>query len=214
MFHAVRNWANGLGLGTPLILVLALFLIGAVYYPPGIGDGLRGPAFAIGRGVYPAADEGGCCWIGDSALLRLNAPANAASMIVTIFVPDFQPFRNAAEALNVGVDGLPLQRICCFARGLHQFAVALPSRRPSVIDVTIVPSIWFVPAKIGIGGDTRRLSVLLRGIDYRDPTGTPIERNSIAGDVSATSPLALIPYGALLLIAFLLARRRAVFGLG
>jgi O-antigen ligase len=214
MFRIVRSGPKNSLLGTPLILVLAFFLLGATYYPPGIGDGLRGPAFAIERGLYPGQDEGECCWLGDSAVLALRAPADAASVIFTIFVADLQPFRNAPEALNVAIDRAPARRVCCFERGIHQFAVPLPAKRPSIIRISIVSTIWFVPKNIGLNDDTRRLSVLLRSVDYRDATGTPIERNAIAGDVATTSPIALLPYAILLLLAFALTRRRAALGLG
>jgi O-antigen ligase len=97
---------------------------------------------------------------------------------------------------------------------MHQVPVVLPGKRGSIVRVSIVPSIWFVPQKLGLDDDTRRLSVLLREVDYRDGTGTPIERNSIVGDASTTSLPALAPYILLLLIAFALTLRRPVLGLG
>lgn len=202
-------------LGAPFILVLALFLIGAsTYYPTGIGYGLPSDASANVRGLYAGADEGECCWLSDSPILRLEAPTSAASLILTFFVPNYAPFQNSSEALTVAIDGGRPTRLCCFTPGMHQVPVALPGKRGSIVRVSIVPSIWFVPQTLGLDDDTRRLSVLLREVDYRDGTGTPIERNSIAGDVSTTSLPALAPYLLLLLISLALTLRRPVLGLG
>lgn len=195
----------------PFALLGALVLLGVTYMPPGLSDGLSNPSAAIVRGLYPGYDAGSCCWLADRALLRVQPPPDAASMIVTIFVPDYAPFLADREALTFRIGNGPAQRECCFGPGIHQFPLLLPPHRGrAVLNLTADAAVSFVPARIDKGNDTRRLSVLLRSIEYRNGVGTPIVRTLTGARTSGTSPLALLPFAlAFLLCAWAMWRKPA-----
>jgi O-antigen ligase len=192
-----------------------LFLLGAApVFPPGLSDGTRDPSGAVIHGLYPGGDEGGCCWLADTAALRVLPPAEADSLIVTIFVPDYAPFRARPEGLDVRIESGPSEHFCCFGPGIHQFAVRLsPHRTAHPILLFIAARVSFVPAQIGINQDPRRLSVLFRRIDYRDATGLPIVTSIGGTAATAASPIVALSFVALFVLAVWATRRRPVWGL-
>jgi O-antigen ligase len=183
-------------------------LLGA-YYPPGLSDGTGNPSGAIVSGVFPGGDEGQCCWLASNAVWKISPPAEATAAIVTIFIPT--GYLAAPESISMQIGDAPATTAGAFGPGIHQFAVAIPAHKAGkVFVVRSDQSVSFVPKQIGQGDDTRRLSVLLRGIDFRMADGSKI---------AATPALQLwdrIGKFVCLLIAiavFFLTRKRPIWGL-
>src|SRR5581483_11545947 len=133
------------------------------YYPAGVQSG------AIETGVYPGNDSGSCCWMGPSATLRTTVPLGADTLLVTVFVPDYAAPRGG-QSLRVQIDDGLAQEQCCFGAGMHELAFRLPrsvQEQPEIV-VHLAARSTFVPKTLGLNGDTRHLSVLLRGLDYLD----------------------------------------------
>ncbi len=188
---------------------LALFsLLAAFYWPDGVAP------TSIISGIYPGGDPGGCCWIGASGALRVDVPAGADSVIVTIEVPP-QAAVPGGTAITASFDGVPAPRVCCFGIGVYQAAFPLPHRstRDHTVVMRITPSSHFVPALRHINNDRRTLSTLLRGVAVEDTIGGITYGASASAPVQDRSEilafLALLIAGAL--VTFVLVRRRIAY---
>jgi len=192
------------------LLGASVVLMGA-YYPPGLSDGSANPARALVSGIYSGGDAGGCCWLGAHAVWKIAPPAEAATAIVTIFVPNYAVYAHAVESFRLRVDGAAPVTACCYGPGIHQFPIALPAHKGGqVLTVVADATRSFVPEAIGIGADTRVLSVLLRGIEFRAADGTTIAPSL----EDRTTQVAWLAFDALIaIVVFVLARRRPIFGL-
>lgn len=148
----------------PVLHVFALVLtLATLFYPEGV------PVQNIVSGVYPGGDAGGCCWMGASASIRLEAPAGADTAVVTIEIPPYAAVPGGTS-IATSFDGVPAQTACCFGTGVAQAAFRIPGDATHfrTLVMRIVPSSHFVPARLHLDKDTRTLSVLLRGITVED----------------------------------------------
>ncbi|HEY8320385.1 MAG TPA: O-antigen ligase family protein [Candidatus Baltobacteraceae bacterium] len=195
------------------MLGACVVLLGA-YYPPGLSDGTSNPSGALVAGIYPGGDEGQCCWLADRSAFKIAPPAEAAVAVLTIFIPDYA-YRGTLQSLAVRVGDAPVATACCYGPGIHQFPVPIPPHAPgSVLIVRTTQKVSFVPRaiqkEIGPSTDTRRLSVLLRGVEFRAGDGETIQ---------ATPRLALwdkigkFLCVALAIAVFFLTRKRPIWGL-
>jgi O-antigen ligase len=197
-----------------IMLFLAAFCDGAcagiaraagTAYPDGLSA--RG---AIVKGIYPGTDAGNCCWMSESAQLRLAVPRGADTLLLNVYVPQFAAPR-AGQSLRVRVDTAPPQLRCCFGPGEHELLFSLPRPvRSNTVSIELRAGSTFVPKAIGLNNDPRHLSILLRGVSFM---------NSATGERFDTGPLPwLAPRVALALLVaagvliLLLTLRRPVFG--
>lgn len=139
----------------------------AFSYPPGL-EVPQGQTTAVRRGVYPAAGNETCCFLGKSATIVLAKPAGATTAIFTFFVPDFPPFANASERITMTFDGIAMRPVDV-PKGLHDVAVTLPRSLAgkATVHAFLDTSISYVPAQVGINNDARILSVVLTQVRYR-----------------------------------------------
>jgi O-antigen ligase len=121
------------------------------------------------RGIYAGSDAGSCCWIGRSASFRVIAPMGADTLLITVFIPDYAA-HGASQGVRVRLNGGTWQERCCLGVGMHELAFSLgePLQRPLPLSVDVTTLAIFVPAKLGLNGDTRELSVLLRGVAFEN----------------------------------------------
>ncbi|HKE38157.1 MAG TPA: hypothetical protein VKB39_12020 [Candidatus Baltobacteraceae bacterium] len=128
----------------------------------------RDETVAQKRGVYPAAGGETCCFLAKSATIVLAKPAGATTAIFSFFVPDFSPFANAPERVAMTFEGIAVRPVDV-PKGMHEVAVALPRSLASKASVNafLDMTIAYVPADVGINGDTRTLSIVLTQVRYR-----------------------------------------------
>jgi len=189
------------------MLGAGVLLLGA-YYPPGLSDGTGNPSGALVSGIYPGGDEGGCCWLSDRAVFKIAPPAEAAVAIVTIFIRNGD--LSKLESLDLQVGDGPRTTACCFGPGIHQFPIPIPPHPAgAVLTVRSDQRVWFGPRGAD-AGDTRRLSVLLRSVEFRAADGETIQATPRLALWDKIGKFVCI---ALAVVVFFLTRRRAVWGL-
>ncbi len=176
-------------------------------YPPGVTRS------NIVEGVAPGSDSGSCCWLGKTASFRIAPPLGADTMLIQFYIPAYA-VRGLPQSFSVRLDGMPPQTRCCYTAGTHRFAIAIPTRASSrSIRVTLRMAQTFVPAQIGIGGDTRHLSVLLRSVGYLNTvTGERYRGSSLLTNSPVGTRISLLFSLVGGLLAFLLTRKRPVYG--
>ncbi|MHB8147088.1 MAG: O-antigen ligase family protein [Vulcanimicrobiaceae bacterium] len=176
------------------------------YYPLGLTSA------TVLDGIAPGSDPGSCCWMGARAAFRLRAPHGADTIIVKVFIPPYA-VGSARESFLVSIAGKAAQERCCYGPGSHELAFTIgKATGPRELRVSMRMSHTFVPRAIGIGSDSRHLSVLLRQVEFENiTTGEIYEDGSPFSETSAGTSLmlALSLLGGLL--ALYLARRRPVF---
>jgi O-antigen ligase len=172
--------------------------------------GLNGPSDVV-SGIYPGTDRGNCCWLGTQGALRITVPNGADTLLVTVFVPDYAARRNG-QSLSLQVDHAAPQERCCFGAGQHEFAFRLPpsARGSHVIIARLFAGSTFVPKDIGLGGDTRRLSLLIRSIGFFDSQTAQRVNAGPASDLQS-GPLWLLALAGVVILA--LTWRRPAYGL-
>jgi len=186
------------------MLGACVVLLGA-YYPPGLSDGTGNPSGALVSGIYPGGDEGGCCWLSDRAVFTIAPPAEAATAIVTIFIRNGDLPRLESLDLRIG-DGPPTTA-CCYGPGIHQFPVPIPPHKAgAVLTVRSTQAVSFSGPK----GDTRRLSVLLRNVEFRAADGTTLAPTPVD---ALQARIGIVVYALIGLLVLVLARKRPVLGL-
>jgi len=160
----------------PLLLLLFCGTIShacADVYPSGVDS------HAIVSGVYPGSDVGSCCWLKRTARIMVAVPANADTLVVTIFIPAYSIPSGQTEAVQAQIASGPTITACCLGAGIHELAFPVPQLKKRSALITLRISHTFVPAQVGFVSDTRQLSVLLRGIEWRNTIGgavtTPLD---------------------------------------
>jgi len=204
-----RSFATRL-LGLASILIASVATAGAgtagpqLVYPRGIDVSARPPS-----GLYPGVDAGSCCWMARRAQLAVSVPPNANAMIITLFVPKYALVGTQMQTLTATIDSAGKQSVCCLGPGIHELAFAVPSSHANPMTISLQMSTTFVPARVGEGADQRQLSVLLRGIEWRNTFG-----NGLASTLLDPRLLAafLILYAALFVCAVIGTFRRPIFG--
>ena len=176
-------------------------------YPQGLND-----THSM-RGIYPGSDAGSCCWIGRRASFDVIAPMGADTLLITVFIPDYAA-RTNSQRIRLRTNTGAWQERCCFGAGMHEMAFSLgePLQRPEALSVDLAMSATFVPARLGLNGDPRALSVLLRGVTFKNAQSG--ERFAAGGTFAMAQPaidLTLLVLGGL--VAAGLTYWRAVAGL-
>ncbi len=179
----------------------------ATVYPQGIEPG------NIVAGIAPGSDAGSCCWASKRAVFTVVPPPGADTILIDLFIPAYAVV-GRPQSFVVTLAGAPAQTRCCFGAGSHRLALTIPPLlRSRPLRIMLSAAYTFVPARVGIGSDSRHLSVLLRGVGYLNMTtgerydGASLLTNSPTG---TRLSLALALLGGLL--ALVLARQRAAYG--
>lgn len=201
--------------GRPCPSALLCFALCAVIFCALARTAEAGPVFPEGvdkntrlSGLYPGEDAGSCCWMARRARITVAAPRDADAMIVTVFIPTYALRETEKQAIIVRIDSHASQTVCCLGPGLSELAFSLPSHHAEFVTVSLAMSRTFVPARVGQGHDLRELSVLLRGIEWR---------NTLSGNLASTidprlAAVFLGMYAVAFLCAVILTRLRPVFG--
>jgi len=171
--HVATSLMSGSRFARLVPLLLAVFSLCSmtnradadVVYPSGIQSS------SIIRGIYPGKDAGSCCWIAGSARIVLTVPSGADALVLTIFVPTYALSGAQTQSLTAQIGSSSKQTVCCLGPGIHELAFALPKHHGPSAAMTVQMSSTFVPARIGLGSDRRYLSVLLRGVAWRNTVG-------------------------------------------
>ncbi len=176
-------------------------------YPPGITQS------SIIGGVAPGSDSGSCCWLGESASFRVTPPPGADTLLIQFYIPTYA-VRGLPQSFSVRLNDLPPQVRCCFLAGTHRFAIAIPpGAHDRSMRVSLRMAHTFVPARIGIGGDTRHLSVLLRSVGYLNTvTGERYEGTSVLTNSPTGAKVSLFFSLVGGLLALFLTRKRPAYG--
>jgi O-antigen ligase len=172
--------------------------------------GLNGPSDVI-SGIYLGTDRGNCCWLGASGSLKISVPYGADTLLVTVFVPNYVAPKGG-QSLRLQVDAAAPQQRCCFGAGQHEFAFRLPPtvREHPDIMVRLSAGATFVPKELGLNGDTRRLSFLIRGIAFFDSQTAQRVNTGPQQDLQS-GPLWWLALAGIIVLA--LTWRRPVYGL-
>src|ERR1700688_3415169 len=197
-----------------LLMPCAVMMLGATYFPSGLGEGAHSPADAIVSGLYPGQDSGSCCWMGPKAVLRLTAPAVANTVVLVFAVPNYAPFRAQTERLTLQIQGKNPEIRCCYGPGEHAVLLVLPPRRAAVSLLSVTAALSFVPKDLGINEDPRRLSVLIRSFQYRSSSGSLIlpAGTAVAQAVPMT-PFTFAAFVLIFVVALVLAWRRPIYAI-
>lgn len=200
------------------ILVALLGLVGlcaarppladaATIYPQGIAPR------NILAGIAPGSDAGSCCWAGNRAVFTVIPPPGADTILIDVFIPAYA-LGARPQSFVVTLAHAPPQTRCCFGAGSHRLALAIPPMlRSRPLRITLSTAYTFVPARVGMGRDTRHLSVLLRGVGYLNmTTGERYDGDSLLTDSPAGTRFSLVLAVLGGLLALVLARRRAAYG--
>lgn len=175
-----------------------------VVYPRGIEASARPPS-----GVYPGVDAGSCCWMARRARIAVSIPPNSNAMIITLFIPKYALAGAETQTLTATIDSAGKQTVCCLGPGIHELAFAVPSSQPNPVTVSLQMSTTFVPALVGEGADRRRLSVLLRAVEWRNTFGSGVA-STLLDPRLVKAFLGL--YALLFVCAIIGTRRRPIFG--
>jgi hypothetical protein len=136
-------------------------------YPAGIVSPANRAA-AVRAGIYPADAPGQCCFLTGQSLLALDNPTGAQTAIFSFFVPSVKPLmQSKPERVTIELDGIKAGAFD-LAPGAHDVTLSIPTalRRERRIVASLTMSIAWVPAKAGVNGDTRELSVMLLKVGY------------------------------------------------
>lgn len=136
-------------------------------YPAGI-EPFRNPTLADKAGLYTSFSIHNCCFIQQRARLTLDKPVGARTATLQFFVPDVAPFRKGGQSVTVSVEGAKATGSGAAGKWIA-VSLALPPRfiGRTAVPVEISAAKSFNPAKLGMNGDTRDLSVILQKVDYR-----------------------------------------------
>lgn len=135
-------------------------------YPPGI-QAFKNPTAAFNAGLYISYATRDCCFIKQHAHLMFDKPAGARFATLYFFTPNAAPYKTG-QKVTVSVPGATATGTGVGGKWVT-VSLALP---PAYISKTMVPveiatTKAFNPAKLGINGDSRELSVVLRRVDFR-----------------------------------------------
>lgn len=143
--------------------------------------------------------------MGTSARLRIDVPAGANTLVVTIEIPPYAATPHGTS-LAATFDGVAVPATCCLDVGVTQAAFSIPhvSSHDRAMIVTLASSSHFVPARLHLNDDRRTLSVLLMAVAVED---------TLTGTVYGTTPSAPVqdPAERIALVAFLIVCGIATF---
>lgn len=213
-FEYAPNHSAHLNFCFRFVFAVALFMAGAQsialagpgdFYPQGLTQD------QLISGIAPGIDTGSCCWLGAHAAFKVTPPADADTLILTVFMPRYA-VSGKDQSFRASISGEPIESRCCFGPGLHQLAFAIrKSANPRQIIVRLSMAHTFVPQLVGIGADTRHLSVLLHAVAFENVrTGARYDESSPFSNSPFARELTL---GFLILagLAIMLARRRPIY---
>ena len=191
------------------LLALAVALLGCCsaaqakdVYPQGIF------ADASMHGVYAGADAGGCCWLAPSASFSTVEPQGANAVLLLLAAPPYAA-TPSGYPVSVSIDGDSPVVVCCVRTGVQEIPVSL-GRRAAVtkrVRISVQSTHSFVPARSGLGSDTRKLTFLLEKVTFADtvtgrryvngvdPGALPVHRWMLAIDWAVILGGALAAYG-------------------
>ena len=200
--------------GAIVLMCGAALMMGAAFYPSGLNGGGHSPADAILSGLYPSPDRGSCCWLADRGVLRVEPPSEAQALVLIFAVPNYAPFKTRSERLSIRLDEARPQVLCCYGPGEHAALVMLPRRGAGPMLIRIAAGVTFVPKELGLNEDPRRLSVLVRSLQFRSGSGLMLGgAGSSEAEAESSTPLGLAFCGVVLIVAALLARRRPAYAI-
>ncbi len=123
-------------------------------------------------GIYASTtpNDTSCCWVQRESRFRVEKSEPATDLAIEIFLPDYPFFREHRQAMDVTLNGTFRFHKCCFGPGSHTALFSLPravadSTQP--IDVAMMLSESFVPAKVGRSSDDRHLAAVLVSVGLR-----------------------------------------------
>ena len=137
----------------------------AAVYPPGIKE-FKSPGAASNAGLYTSSSVRACCFIKQRAVLTLEKPPGAQVATLYFFVPNLLPYRSG-QSVTVSIGGRSATSSSVGGKQIV-ISITLPPRfvPESEVPVVIVAAKSVNPAKLGVGDDTRELSVLLKRVEY------------------------------------------------
>jgi peptidoglycan/LPS O-acetylase OafA/YrhL len=138
------------------------------FLPLGIADAETGSATAP-RGIFSSATQSECCWMGRTATFRVVAPSSAGRLVLHAYIPNYPYLQTHRQRIHPRVDGQDASPTAWLSPGLQDIDVSLrPGRdRPTLHEVTLAMDQTFEPSNIGVGNDTRELSLVLLSVSSR-----------------------------------------------
>lgn len=136
------------------------------FYPAGVRAPHNARAFG---GIYgDSANDLQCCWLSAHDEIHFDKPAGASVMYLSLYEPPVPPITSQQEGVTVRFDdGTTIER-CCFRADHRRIPVPLPHNligKGGVVHFSMDMKTSWIPAKLGINGDTRRLAGILEQVD-------------------------------------------------
>jgi len=133
-----------------------------IFMPPGLEAAAGGSAVAP-HGIFAGATPGECCWMGRAVTFRVVAPGNAHQLVLHTYIPNYPYLQSHPQRIHARVDGQDEKPTPLLAPGMHDIDLSLrPGQaRPSLHEVTLAMDQTFEPSSLGLGNDSRELSLVL-----------------------------------------------------
>ncbi len=162
-------------------------------------------------GIYAGDNLGNCCWVGTHAEIKTVVPAGADTLLLNVYLPRFA-VKGGVQSLHMQIGGARPVLRCCLGAGEHEIAVALPlAARHGSITIRLWPDRTFVPNRVGVNGDSRHLSMMLREVGFLNAvTGERLDNPKLPWTPARTGIPILLCCGVAIL---LLTLRRPLYGL-
>jgi hypothetical protein len=141
---------------------------GNAYLPAGITAAAPGSTDAP-RGIYAGGSQADCCWLARTAEFHVTVANGVRRLMLHTYIPDYPYLREHPQRVHARVDGADAATTALLAPGVHDVDVALTGSNPSRTshDVALSMDLSFESSQIGVGNDTRELSLLLRSVSPR-----------------------------------------------
>ncbi|HEY1977136.1 MAG TPA: hypothetical protein VGG89_11345 [Candidatus Baltobacteraceae bacterium] len=119
-------------------------------------------------GVWSADTRASCCFLAKRAGVRLANPAGTQMVAFDVYVPSNGPLTIKPVTLSCAFDGVTAGPPVRLQLGLQTITFVVPPalRNTPHLTATLVSSVTWVPAQLGLGNDRRELSVMLQRVGY------------------------------------------------
>lgn len=119
-------------------------------------------------GVWSSDTRKSCCFLSKRANVHLTNPAGTQMVAFDVYLPSYAPLMRRPVKLTCAFNGVAAGPPVTLRLGTQtvNFPVPPALRSTPHLTATLVPSVTWIPAEVGIGNDRRELSVMLQRVGY------------------------------------------------
>jgi len=124
-------------------------------------------ASAVRAGIYPSDSAKTCCFLSGEARLTLDNPIGSQVAVFTFYTPSVTPLRSG-ERIRFTFEGLTVGNPVELGAGMQDVTLSIPPslRQRTHLIARLDMSVQWVPKRIGLNDDLRKLSVILIRVVY------------------------------------------------